>query len=625
MTRKINYKSDFKLFLSGNFTSPFRLTIYTSGNRQGGYTVSFDGQSYQSCSIDGWGRLVVAVNNHNMGLGNLLYDIESFLTDSDFADGVCDVYATALPVVDAEGNFYVLTAQGETDVDFDATIPPFYQIGPQGPQGEPGPQGPQGETVSVVNDLTTGGSDKALSAEMGKYIAQVVGEGVKETIHCNALCIYGGYYTSSTGEIVSNSSYKYTKKIELTNITMLDVTGAYQTRIFYWGTDGTTFLGTTTSAIVKAADFPNGAKYCSMNYPDNSSAEIIIYYSISPYIFGVQQGELGYTKLTFPLGNYNIIASTGEQEYSETWNSILGYIPLYNASSVYVPLNSSLQGVICFYDENFTYIEGSAYTQYKQVPANAKYCKIRVASGTLSYSVVDVYLYGATFNLSNVENTRKTIANVSPKSLVGKTVAFLGDSITAANLYGLYTRQFAEISGATVTSYGSAGKCYADGEIAGQAASLTGTENVVVMMGGTNDFNQSKVIGDIYEESDGGIAIPSSTTFCGGLHNAIQAVYAKCPTAQVVIITPPQKSNGWTKNSVGKYLYEYADAIKNVAKLYGIPVVDQFANCGINPVMPAMKSKYFNSDGTHPNHTYHMLLARWLYNAIATWVKEPYE
>ena len=105
MIRKINYKSDFKLFLSGNFTSPFRLTIYTSGNRQGGYTVSFDGQSYHSCSVDGRGRLVVAVDNHNMGLGNLLYDIESFLTDSDFADGVCDVVATAMTVVDTEGNF----------------------------------------------------------------------------------------------------------------------------------------------------------------------------------------------------------------------------------------------------------------------------------------------------------------------------------------------------------------------------------------------------------------------------------------------------------------------------------------------------------------------------------------
>ena len=243
----------------------------------------------------------------------------------------------------------------------------------------------------------------------------------------------------------------------------------------------------------------------------------------------------------------------------------------------------------------------------------------------MAFTTVDIYLYGAKFDtLNSAENTKKTIANISPKVLTNKTVAFLGDSITAANLYGLYTRRFAEISGATITNYGVGGKCFAGDEIAEQAASLTGNEDVVVMMGGTNDFNQSKVIGDIYAESGGTITAPSSTTFCGGLHDAIQAVYAKCPTAQVIIITPPQKGNGWTANSAGKYLYEYADAIKKVAQLYAIPVVDQFANCGINPVMSAMKNAYFNSDGTHPNNTYHMLLAKWLYNAIATWVKDPY-
>ena len=467
----------------------------------------------------------------------------------------------------------------------------------------------------------------ALSAEMGKHIAQDIlgSDGVRGTIPCNALAIKGGYYSSSTGDVVSSNSYKHTNKIDITNIIRIDVTGAYQTKIFYWGADGTTLLGTTTNAVVNKADFPAGAKFCAMNYVDNSSANVVFYYSFSPYILGVQQGELGYTKLTLPLGRYNLFASTGEQVYDSNWNGIFGFIPLYNATSIYVPLNGSAQGVICFYDANFTYLEGSAYTQYKQVPANAKYCKIRVASGTLSYSVVDVYLYGATFDLNNAENTRKTIASVSPKSLVGKTVAFLGDSITAANLYGLYTRRFAEISGATITNYGVGGKCYASGEIAGQADSLTGTENVVVMMGGTNDFNQSKVIGDLYSESGGSlVATTDTTTLCGGLHQAIQAIYAKCPTAQVVIITPPQKSSGWTKNLAGKYLFEYADAIKKVAQLYAIPVVDQFANCGINPVMSAMKTAYFNNDGTHPNTTYHMLLAEWLYNAIATWVKEPY-
>lgn len=43
--------------------------------------------------------------------------------------------------------------------------------GPQGPEGPAGPQGPQGEQAPVINDLTTGGADAALSAEQGKVLA----------------------------------------------------------------------------------------------------------------------------------------------------------------------------------------------------------------------------------------------------------------------------------------------------------------------------------------------------------------------------------------------------------------------------------------------------------------------
>lgn len=46
--------------------------------------------------------------------------------------------------------------------------------GPQGPKGDKGDVGPQGPAVSVVNDLTTGGTDKALSAEQGKALKALI-------------------------------------------------------------------------------------------------------------------------------------------------------------------------------------------------------------------------------------------------------------------------------------------------------------------------------------------------------------------------------------------------------------------------------------------------------------------
>ena len=163
---------------------PFRVTLYTAGNKQKGCVVAYDGHEYEGCHVDELGRLVVAVDNAGMGMGALLADVEVYLTDKDYADGVCNATWT-VAVKDVDGNALVLTAQGETDVEMAAVLPPFYQVGPQGevgpqgpqgPQGEVGPQGPQGPqgepgpSVTVVNDLTTGGADKALSAEMGKVL-----------------------------------------------------------------------------------------------------------------------------------------------------------------------------------------------------------------------------------------------------------------------------------------------------------------------------------------------------------------------------------------------------------------------------------------------------------------------
>ena len=176
MKKEINFRSDFKVFLESEsgWSVPFRVTLYTAGNKQKGCVVAYDGHEYEGCHVDELGRLVVAVDNAGMGMGALLADVEVYLTDKDYADGVCNATWT-VGVKDADGNALVLTAQGETDVDIAAVLPPFYQVGPQGergPQGEQGPQGEPGPSVTVINDLTTGGADKALSAEMGKVLAK---------------------------------------------------------------------------------------------------------------------------------------------------------------------------------------------------------------------------------------------------------------------------------------------------------------------------------------------------------------------------------------------------------------------------------------------------------------------
>lgn len=60
-------------------------------------------------------------------------------------------------------------AKGET-----GATGPQGAAGATGPKGDRGDVGPQGPAVAVVNDLTTGGTTKALSAEQGKAIKDLI-------------------------------------------------------------------------------------------------------------------------------------------------------------------------------------------------------------------------------------------------------------------------------------------------------------------------------------------------------------------------------------------------------------------------------------------------------------------
>lgn len=78
------------------------------------------------------------------------------------------------PAIDGSGNLSWAQNSG-------TTAPTIINIrGPQGPagakgdKGDTGAIGPQGPAVAVVNDLTTGGIDKALSAEQGKALKALI-------------------------------------------------------------------------------------------------------------------------------------------------------------------------------------------------------------------------------------------------------------------------------------------------------------------------------------------------------------------------------------------------------------------------------------------------------------------
>ena len=83
-----------------------------------------------------------------------------------------------------------------------------------------------------------------------------------------------------------------------------------------------------------------------------------------------------------------------------------------------------------------------------------------------------------------------------------------------------------------------------------------------------------------------------------------------------MVMTPLHRSTENEPNMHGKVLADYVDAIRKAAEYYSLPVLDLWANSGIQPAVPVMKEKYM-PDGLHPNDAGHIILT----NKIAKFIE----
>ena len=146
--------------------------------------------------------------------------------------------------------------------------------------------------------------------------------------------------------------------------------------------------------------------------------------------------------------------------------------------------------------------------------------------------------------------------------LKGKKINFLGDSITegvgASEYARCYVEQFAAATGAVCRNYG-----------------ISGTR------------------------------IAKRRVPYGALHVLFTALIEKYPTAQIVILTPLHREDEEKRTPI---LKPFVDATRQVAEYYSLPVLDLWANYGIQPRIPVMKNMYV-PDGLHPNDAGHAILA----------------
>lgn len=210
--------------------------------------------------------------------------------------------------------------------------------------------------------------------------------------------------------------------------------------------------------------------------------------------------------------------------------------------------------------------------------------------------------------------------------LKGKKVVFLGDSITegcgiSSDAF-LYWRQFGKLTGAEVFADGIGGSRITpqrfpnpeeprlERYFASRVDALPDEADIVVVFGGTNDFGTG-------DAALGTIADRTNDTFYGACHLLVQKLYEKYPNATIVLMTPLHRLsedevlyNELGVRRVGP-LSVYVKALREIAEFYGLPVVDLFANCKIQPRVGSLRQMYM-PDGLHPNDAGSALVAEHL-------------
>ena len=243
------------------------------------------------------------------------------------------------------------------------------------------------------------------------------------------------------------------------------------------------------------------------------------------------------------------------------------------------------------------------------------------------------------------KNFNSESMNPSQSILSGKKISFLGDSITE---HGYYINSLVALCNIIAIRYGISGttlaaKSSTDSQcFENRVSSMTSNTDVVVVMGGTNDFGHISGFASDYAFGSFEDFISNKYTFCAGVHRLFKKLYDKFEKngVPVIIVTPlhigsssryvGQINMEYTYNSDGslnegknnvtnKTFLEYVNVILQIASYYSLKTIDLYRESGMNPyLVPTLFS-----DGLHPNAAGGLKMAKYL-RAKLTEILEQY-
>lgn len=259
-------------------------------------------------------------------------------------------------------------------------------------------------------------------------------------------------------------------------------------------------------------------------------------------------------------------------------------------------------------------ITGAWFNQYGGFLSGITGLSAQPATVPAEAYFVRFQVYGLTNKESLVVTNQQTAppgylpfigAESGARAWQGKKIDVLGDSISESALWIPY---FTAGTGSVLqTNHAKAGRPVREmGKTAAgvvlQASDLTNTD-LITVFGGTNDYGGNRDLGTIADAVTGN----SATTFYADVFNLITLLYTLKPTVRVMFIAPLMRGamsgalagqpSYPAPNSTGATLQQYVQAIKDVCRLFSVPVCDLFSEGGLN----LLNLSIYTSDNLHPN------------------------